>query len=122
MGRRTMGDNDRTLLEKAARAAGIAIEFHETLSEDMRTRLGPLAYIRDDGPRNKRLTDCRQWSPLTNDADALRLAVKLGLLVDAGAHTASDGGPNRYGQVGERDPYAATRRAIVRAAASLGEQ
>ena len=65
------------------------------------------------------------WNPLTEDGDALRLAVKLGLEV----------GHNSFGNVivdhytqrkivlphGD-DRYAATRRAIVRAAAAMVER
>ena len=49
------------------------------------------------------------WNPLTSDADALRLAVKLGLTIVV--ESDSEKG---------KDPYAATRRAIVRAAAEIG--
>ncbi len=48
------------------------------------------------------------WNPLTDDGDALRLAVKLRIEVEAGWMVFSE------------DPYAATRRAIVRAAAEIG--
>jgi len=63
------------------------------------------------------------WNPLTDDGDALRLAVKLRLEL---------GFPKEYcvwsfGTNGvvctedpSNDPYAATRRAIVRAAAEIG--
>lgn len=46
------------------------------------------------------------WNPLTDDGDAFRLAVALGLTVIVAVH-------------GD-DPYAATRRAIVRAGAAIG--
>ena len=67
------------------------------------------------------------WSPLTDDGDALRLAVKLGMKVmsDTGASMASattelwsDEG---YCEGFSMDPCAATRRAIVRAAAEIGK-
>ena len=54
------------------------------------------------------------WNPLTDDGDALRLAVKLGLLADDG-YTATF-----CNALDKDDPYAATRRAIVRAAAEIG--
>ena len=75
----------------------------------------------------------RPWNPLTDDGDALRLAVKLGLFI---SHSAYKPGENAYGFVriswyGQRvefepekftdDPLAATRRAIVRAAAQIGK-
>jgi len=66
----------------------------------------------------------KQWNPLTDDGDALRLAVKLNFRVDAGYVGCAD----VYGTLGScvqatevlgGDPYAATRRAIVRAAAAM---
>ncbi len=103
---------DRELLEKAAKAAGHVIEW-------------------TDGPDNDPLRQSESapgewycWNPLTDDGDALRLAVRLALNVaPSGTYTAV----NRFGRnefVSESfgaDPYAATRRAIVRAAASIGE-
>ena len=73
-----------------------------------------------------------QWNPLTDDGDALRLAVKLKLFVDnCGAFSecagfvGDDDDTRRIGceELHEHhggDPYAATRRAIVRAAAEIG--
>lgn len=73
---------DRELLELAAKAVGID---------------------------NKKLNHpVNFWSPLTDDGDALRLAVKLRIEV-------CSKGMEAFG-----DPYAATRRAIVRAAAEIG--
>ena len=77
------------------------------------------------------------WNPLTDDGDALRLAVKLGFWITLDTETEmtvdvikATRGPNgkrpthhierfKYPQYG--DAYAATRRAIVRAAAEIGE-
>ena len=54
----------------------------------------------------------KHWNPLTDDSDALRLAVKLNLHKSiAEAHRLIDDGT---------DIYAATRRAITRAAAEIG--
>ena len=73
-----------------------------------------------------------QWNPLADDGDALRLAVKLKLFVDnCGAFSecagfvGDDDDTRRIGceELHEHhgvDPYAATRRAIVRAAAEIG--
>lgn len=63
-----------------------------------------------------------EWNPLADDGTALRLAVKLELLVHVMKETSDVTGPKidvceRHGD----DPYAATRRAIVRAAAEVGE-
>lgn len=64
------------------------------------------------------------WNPLTGDGDALRLAVRLKLLVDVDGEvcsTACDGTKdNEQCETHNGDPYAATRRAIVRAAAAIG--
>lgn len=60
-----------------------------------------------------------QWNPLTNDGDALRLAVKLRMAVSVcQEYTAILDCKTREDH--ESDPYAATRRAIVRAAAEIG--
>lgn len=101
---------DRELLEKAAKAAGINGWWEQEY----------LSFIkRDGGP----------WRPLDDDGDALRLAVKLDIGVctwrKKGVVTASlpaqgnfiDG---RFEPLGA-DEMAATRRAIVRAAAAVGE-
>lgn len=74
------------------------------------------------------------WNPLTDDGDALRLAVKLNLRISIEAERAggitvewnSDGDGSALSDVEEYAPiggddYAATRRAIVRAAAEIGK-
>jgi hypothetical protein len=97
---------DRELLEMAAKAAGIAISEHIGIRHD---------YFADE------ITG-KEWNPLTDDGDALRLAVKLGLQINAAIHSASMDGNSWTAQAGERDGYAATRRAIVRSAAAIGEK
>jgi len=100
--------NERELLELAAKAAGIPLkpDFAERFDYYMADRL--------------------MWNPLTDDGDALRLAVKLNLVVscaygmsaaviETGAH--EDVAEFHH----ESDPYAATRRAITRAAAEIGK-
>jgi len=93
---------DRELLELAARAAG----------------------YREAGI-NKPYTDglLENWNPLTDDGDALRLAVKLGILVDVTAFsvTAIVNGAISAKEKHNGDPYSSTRRAITRAAAAIGE-
>jgi hypothetical protein len=69
------------------------------------------------------------WNPLDDDGDALRLAVKLMLHIGVNpgnkvfcSPTYSDK-PTVHESCelrGIQDPYAATRRAIVRAAAEIG--
>ncbi len=69
----------------------------------------------------------RHWNPLTDDGDALRLAVKLGIDPEWGGFdleickTASGARTFCYVEPHGNDPYAATRRAIVRAAAEIGK-
>ena len=91
---------DRELLEFAAKAAGYKKRFVHYLG----------------------------WNPLTDDGDALRLAVKLGLGVSVplgykrtDVVAFSDSRINAIESHGS-DPLAATRRAIVRAAAEIGRQ
>ena len=62
------------------------------------------------------------WNPLTDDGDALRLAVKLKFLVDVCLDQSEAGNSDCDYQCElhrDSDPYAATRRAIVRAAAEI---
>jgi hypothetical protein len=53
-----------------------------------------------------------QWNPLEDDGDALLVMVKLGIDI---AKAQVD-----YWDKHSNDPYATTRRAIVRAAAEIG--
>ena len=95
--------NDRELLELAAKAAGFVIGFSKTSPEQGRP------YVWNDEKKKG-----RWWNPIEDDGDALRLAVNLGLVVNPGcAHDEKND---------LDDPYAATRRAIVRAAAEIGRQ
>lgn len=102
---------DRELLELAAKAAG--------LLSDGWHRDGGLACW-EPGQEGKYWFN---WNPLESDSDALRLAVKMGMCVDS--HINDDA--RAYAENGitasenrNPDPYAATRRAIVRAAAEIG--
>ena len=71
-----------------------------------------------------------KWNPLTDDGDALRLAVKLEISIAFGVHAttincevydwAEDEVLIDWKEDGRKDPLAATRRAIVRAAAEIG--
>ena len=67
------------------------------------------------------------WEPLTDDGDALRLAVKLRMDVEPWVHGDSACARVGCGEIlvdephyGD-DPERATRRAIVRAAAEIGK-
>jgi len=102
-------NEDKELLELAAKAAGI-----EPLGK---------AFEMNGDFAGFCMPTRKVWNPLTDDGDALRLAVKLRLEL---------GFPKEYcvwsfGTNGvvctedpSNDPYAATRRAIVRAAAEIG--
>jgi hypothetical protein len=96
--------NDKELLELAAKAAGVDYARYED-------RYGLTIYY--DKP-----TDPAYWNPLTNDGDALRLVVKLELQpeFDNGQCLIGDNILEPFGV----DKYAATRRAITRAAAEIG--
>lgn len=72
-----------------------------------------------------------EWNPLNDDGDALRLAADLGITIYTNIRTAyvlygnhpinaDDREITATEEPGE-DPHAATRRAIVRAAAQIGE-
>jgi len=120
--------NDRELLELAAKAAGHTLIWGEKykLGEDL-VDCTDLAYIRSGQPDEGDL----YWNPLTDDGDALRLAVKLRMVVDTdyngganAGNAAVDFGEPEYGYQegqGKTDHFAATRRAIVRAAAEIGK-
>ena len=94
---------DKELLELAAKAANVAgID-------------GVYPIARDSSG------DWYEWNPLTDDGDALRLAVKLEMELDFSDDETSATKELRVRAVEyhEGDPYAATRRAIVRAAAEI---
>ncbi|HID9812575.1 TPA: hypothetical protein ACXI4M_003904 [Pseudomonas aeruginosa] len=111
--------NDRELLELAARAAGIKARWFKV--NQWRRLDGCRLHI---GQKNVFGTHHRKpWNPLTDDGDALRLAVTLGLLVDiCRDHTcvcSETVDPILQDQGKEKGE--ATRRAIVRAAAEIGK-
>ena len=56
------------------------------------------------------------WNPLTDDGDALRLAVKLNILWDVNVHY------TKFIDLSETNAMSATRRAIVRSAAEIGKR
>ena len=110
---------DCEMLEAAAMAAGYVVD-------EMRSDGGawcyPLGEQPDDDGDHPGLF---VWNPLTDDGDALRLSVKLGIsmtqeqalgLIYCDVVETRIAADEEYGA----DPYAATRRAIVRAAAEVG--
>jgi hypothetical protein len=67
----------------------------------------------------------RPWNPLTDDGDALRLAVKLRMNVfHAGIRVFAldEEGDIEEAEGHKLDPYAATRRCITHAAAEIAKQ
>ena len=98
---------DRELLELAAKAAQIMVNpWHE--------KYGLLLSDFDFEP----------WNPLTDDGDALRLAVKLLFEIDfwLGSIAIRHSTGIKIIEAYNDDPYAATRRAIVLAAAEIGKE
>lgn len=112
---------DRELLELAAKAAGVDyIPAEHEKSKEAELRFGLWLKF----PDNYEVPDDvrRRWNPLTNDGDALRLVVKLNIDVCFGANYVITRGSVQMPTVNNADdPYAATRRAIVRAAAEIGK-
>ena len=122
---------DRELLEWAAKAAGIEFYTPEGMDEPWFALTYQSGFY---------LRGCKVWNPLVDDGDALRLAVKLGIVCSAGLHPKyvhDNDTMQAWASLDDRsseiyaseewskqsgDPYAATRRAIVRAAASIGHQ
>ena len=112
---------DKEMLEYAAKAAGVELVWHGDTD--------PWCYA-EIAPGIK-------WNPLTDDGDALRLAVRLGLharqfpIIDDGFDAPL--GMVEVWRVDDDDPahveflrsgddrLVATRRAIVRAAAEIGK-
>jgi hypothetical protein len=107
-----MTDYDRKMIELAATAAGYEI-----------------ARWTDNGDALLLFGVQEPWSPLVDDGDALRLAVKLGISMEIDLHGDADTvawiWPYFFDGMQEdhhKDPCAATRRAIVRAAAEIQKQ
>lgn len=104
--------NYRELLELAAKAAGVNGQWSDYHNGICYSKKGSL--------------DMHVWRPLDDDGDALRLAVKLRLDVSINGDIQAawwhgDSLEFVTESLGD-DLCAATRRAIVRAAASIGEQ
>ena len=98
---------DRELLELAAKAAGYQIDGPASKYMVQGYTFDSLLRLNEQGGHSV-------WNPLTDDGDALRLAVKLGIDISKSQVD--------YWDKNSTDPYAATRRAIVRAAAEIGKE
>ena len=105
---------DRELLELTAKAAGYEVWQGRGHQEDM-------LFMRLKKPDPTGKCCGREWNPLEDDGDALRLAVQLGFSVEPGRCWHSHYGP-AFGEDVLGGVMVATRRAIVRAAAQIGAQ
>lgn len=132
---------DKELLELAAKAAGIFLtpeQFAKECTSPWEKEMEPF-YNQDKGCMSGYETifsfngelsgwGVIEWNPLTDDGDALRLAVKLNLLLmpyplDNAVRVTRLDQPDTIVSFGDPpDPFAATRRAITRAAAELAKQ
>jgi hypothetical protein len=110
---------NREMLEYAAKAAGYEVESDHQ----------GVFYIRE----GTGLQSWTPWNPLTDDGDALRLAVRLNVwpvrVFSPKNHPDTirvQAGSEYWTEITEEeifdDPFAATRRAIVRAAAEIGKE
>jgi len=104
--------SDKELLEWAAKAAGYEPESYHTKSNSL------AVYNPGSG------TSGNSFAPLTDDGDALRLAVKLDIGTDSNLSSTWAFSCTRDICSTEQkgtDPCAASRRAIVRTAAEIGK-
>ena len=112
-----MSKSDRELLELAAKAAGITLSPMEISNVEFKGDNHFIGFLADVGQCQ------RGWfNPLTDDGDALRLASDLELEVSFGRYGAiiyMKGGV-KIEEISE-DYRPAIRKAIVRAAAAIGE-
>ena len=121
---------DKELLELAAKAAGYNKYYTHYLGRDSFVTYDEIYYseAKERQVTGKKTMD---WNPLADDGDALRLAVALNLTVVFHPalnqalcrpyHTRDMGSESREDAEKHADPYTATRRAIVRAAAAIGQ-
>lgn len=103
--------DDRMLLTAAAKAAGI---------EGDQDSDGGYVWI------NREPLHVVKWNPLTDDGDALRLAVKRRLTVEVSddGHEVYVGAPtgHHWTEICDDDPCVATRRAITSLVAAIGKE
>jgi hypothetical protein len=109
---------DKELIELAAKAAGYNIKWRDMKGGYERALITPKL-------------NGKWWNPIADDGDAFRLAVKLCLVVTVGSKNvearrwagADDEQIGLFCRIESQgdDPLSATRRAIVRTAAAIGE-
>jgi hypothetical protein len=112
---------EKELLELAAKAADIVVvrsRLDDPMNQD---------FLVENSHRNEHQAS-GPWNPLTDDGDALRLAVKLNIdltfypnpqIAEPWVEAATEN--DASDELLQPDPYAATRRAITRAAAEIGK-
>jgi hypothetical protein len=103
---------DKELLEMAAKASGLKCHFANDAKDSC---------MFFDNPKTPGIWG--SWNPLTDDGDAFRLAVGLGMYINMyDSETKANVGVSSLlaTEVYAKDKCAATRRAIVRAAAAIG--
>ncbi len=99
-------DSDRELLERAANAAGLTIARWVDGVPQLASDTHQMGVM---------------WNPRKNGEQALQLAVNLNLIIRApGQIMLTEYGPG-FGEDASIDPYDATLKAIVRAAAEIGK-
>lgn len=110
----------REMLGMAAKAAGVRYDPEASKPHPTSGAFWGLWLLYDREPAEH---DRRHWNPLTDDGDALRLAVRLRLDVAHSLSRVRCGVVQRKSSelVGD-DRLAATRLAITRAAAEIGRQ
>lgn len=100
---------DRELLELAAKAAGF---INYTMNDDS-------VFVETGSARG---AAGYYWKPLTDDGDALRLAIALGLIIDCSRPSAGEPFKQHHVWIDELcDTATLTRRAIVLVAAEIGK-
>ena len=111
---------DKELLELAAKAAGVEIQWESDGTIQNRMNRPTIPYFCQN------MSSAIDWNPLADDGDALRLAVKLDL--DIAFKDPHGKSVSIYSEKGwmqqlydnDEEKPIATRRAIVRAAAEIG--
>lgn len=122
-----MNTEDRELLELAAKAAGLPVEFKDEDGGDVSVNGWFPCGRTDFGDVD------RWWNPLEDDGDALRLSVSLSIRVNPPeknefGYTSASAAKQfacSHVFVSEKtngDPMKSMRRAIVRAAAEIGRR
>ena len=114
---------DREMLELAAKAAGFNFKWFKVKQwKNMKGKIGPYRYFTGTvdvyGSHHT-----KPWNPLTDDGDALRLAVKLHMQVSVTTESCrAEALPCLWVRVNDSDENLATRRAVVMAAAAVGRE